>query len=167
MNWDFSRLGWFFLGHMAFLGTVSGGVLGAVYGFVLGFGLPPAALIGALSGALVGLLLGVIDGLVLYAMARVLGRPPRGEAPFRELGGVACALTSAVLASAAFWAMSRGSISLTNRSRDLVILVVAPTIVATIAMWLSGRRVAGRYEGAIPSCSCELPRSLFSMYLGA
>jgi hypothetical protein len=29
--------------------------------------------------------------------------------------------------------------------QNLVILVVVPTIVATIAMWLSGRRVAGRY----------------------
>ncbi len=61
--------------------------MGAVYGFALGFGLPPAALIGAFSGAPVGLLLGVIDGLVLYAMARVLGHPPRGEVLFRELGG--------------------------------------------------------------------------------
>jgi hypothetical protein len=130
---------------MTFLGTVSGGVLGAIYGFVLGFGLPPAALIGALLGAPVGLLLGGINGLVLYAMARVLGQPPRGEVLFRELGGVVCALSSALLASTVFWAMSRGSISLTNRSRDLVILVVAPTIVATIVMWLSGRWVAGRY----------------------
>src|SRR5918998_6637009 len=102
----------FFLGRMTFLGTVSGGVLGAIYGFVLGFGLPPAALIGALLGAPVGLLLGGINGLVLYAMARVLGQPPRGEVLFRELGGVVCALSSALLASAGFWAMSRGSISL-------------------------------------------------------
>ncbi len=135
----------YFLGRMALLGTVSGGVLGAVYGFVLGFGLPSAALIGAFSGAPVGLLLGVINGLVLSAMARVLGHPPRGEVLFREFGGVVCALTSAVLASAAFWAMSRGSISHTNRFRDLVILVFVPTIVATIAMWFAGRRVAGRY----------------------
>ena len=136
---------WFFLGRMALLGTVFGGALGAVYGLVLGFGLPPAALIGALSGAPVGLLLGVADGLVLYAMARVLGHPPRGEVLFRELGGVVCALTSAVLASAAFWALFRGSLSPTNRSRDLVMLVFVPTIVATIAMWVAGRRVAERY----------------------
>ncbi len=136
---------WFFLGRMALLGTLFGGALGAVYGLVLGFALPPAALIGALSGAPVGLLLGVVDGLVLYAMTRVLGQPPRGEALFRELGGVVCALTSAVLASAAFWAMFRGSLSHTTRSRDLVILVFVPTIVATVAMWVAGRRVAGRY----------------------
>ena len=119
--------------------------MGAVYGFVLGFGLPPAALIGALSGAPVGLLLGGINGLVLYAMARVLGQPLRGEVLFRELGGVVCALSSALLASAAFWAMFIGSLSPTNRSRDLVMLVFVPTIVATIAMWVAGRRVAERY----------------------
>jgi hypothetical protein len=136
---------WFFLRRMSLLGTLFGGALGAVYGLVLGFGLPPAALIGALSGAPVGLLLGVADGLVLYAMTRVLGHPPRGEVLFRELGGVVCALTSAVLASAAFWALFRGSLSPTNRSRDLVMLVFVPTIVATIAMWVAGRRVAGRY----------------------
>jgi hypothetical protein len=134
----------FFLGRMTFLGTLSGGVLGAIYGFVLGFGLPPAALIGALLGAPVGLLLGGIDGLVLYAMARVLGQPQRSGVLFRELGGVACALSSALLASAAFWAMFRGNISDTNRSTDLVILVLVPTTVATIAMWVAGRWVARR-----------------------
>ena len=107
---------WFFLGRMVLLGTLFGGALG------------------------------VVDGLVLYATTRVLGHPPRrGEALFRELGGVVCALTSALLASAAFWAMFRGPISPTNRSRDLVMLVFVPTIVATIAMWVAGRRVAGRY----------------------
>src|SRR5918999_1445917 len=64
--------------------------------------------------------------------------PQRGEVLFRELGGVVCALTSAVLASAAFWALFRGSLSPTNRSRDLVMLVFVPTIVATIAMWVAG-----------------------------
>jgi hypothetical protein len=99
------KLIWFFLRRMALLGTISGATLGAIYGFVMGFGTPPGAIAGVILGTPVGLLLGLADGLVLYAIARVLGRPPRREALFREVGGMVCALTSALLASAAFWAM--------------------------------------------------------------
>ena len=115
---------------------------------------------GTFIGAPVGLFLGALDGLVLAVLTLGAYRhaPLQRARLYREAAGVACAAV-ALLAFAAdwwlhgfpdadafvFWRLPPFFEEASGRTDRLGLETALPTLVAVLAMWWAGRKVAARY----------------------
>ncbi len=174
---------WFFLWRTTLTGLALGAILGGAYaagmpwvGFVFGVlaGEAPtdgdgsilvgwfvfATPFGAVSGAITGLVLGAANGLLLCTISWILHPAPPSARAYREVAGLACAVTTAV-ALLIDWVLNDAlaphrivEVIAGNATGDqiepldpgsVVFNYVIPQLFAVGAMWFSGRRVADRY----------------------
>lgn len=115
-------------------------------------------LFGAL-GAAVGFVLGLLCGLVLSSLTSVLYHPrPADPARYRRAAGWTCAAVAA-LALMTDWLLNgypnpydfalqrllQEPFVIDVSAVNVFLLVIVPTLLFSLAAWLSGRNVAGRY----------------------
>ena len=133
-------------GALANLLTLLGAaVLLGAYGVVFGL----------LLGSPTGLVLGALDGLLLGVLTRAFYRAPADVRNYHRVAGLTCAATSVLVLLAGWWQQGFEWHSFAFASlypgafggglRDLILVMLLPSFVATLAMWWAGRRVASRY----------------------
>jgi hypothetical protein len=145
------RMFWFFLWRMTLWGLGLGSGLGTTYGLLVGgltfpYGIG-LMLVGPLFGAVGRLVLGAVT--VLWHRGGAAGDPLR----YRRAAELACAAVCIVALALFFELTARmsGTSFVAGPAYDsedvvsVLIVVVAPSFLATGASWWAGRRVAGKY----------------------
>jgi hypothetical protein len=130
-----------------------------------------ASSFGIVAGAPVGLMLGLVDGLLLGAMTLAFFRPGASGRGYRAAAGAVCAVASPLVLFAdwvlhgypdldrvAPWRSLGGLDGIAGvdygsdaNPTEIALGVAVPWLVATLAMWWAGRKVAGWYARRYPS----------------
>jgi hypothetical protein len=128
--------------YLTLLGAV---VLLGAYGVVFGL----------LLGTLTGLVLGAVDGLLLGVLTQAFYRAPADVRNYHRVGGLMCAAASVLALLAGWWqqgfewhAFAFASLypgAFGGGLGDLILVMLLPSFVATLAMWWAGRLVARWY----------------------
>jgi hypothetical protein len=152
-----SKLFWGITWRMMGLGIFGGGALGYFYVFLLLFvnvftqstpailGLTSIAPFGCIVGGVFGFVLGLLDGLALGSITIFILPGSINPRTYRMIVYIATVLLTG---SGAYYGFSGLSSSLDVVNSDWFLYRAIPTLIAAVAAWLAGIRVAGWVESS-------------------
>ena len=110
---------------------------------------------GLLLGVPVGLVLGALDGLLLGVLTRTFYLAPPDVRNYHRVAGLVCAAASVLVLLAGWWQQGFEWHTFAFASLypgafgggldDLILVMLLPSFVATLAMWWAGRLMARWY----------------------